>query len=87
MIDGITSLAFYAKANFSVVFLSKIQQKLLCFFFFSIKMADIDLDQSEVVDLVEQLVHEKQQGFRHDESKQYFSVMLLTFPSFQMGRD
>ena len=42
-------------------------------------MADIDLDQSEVVevvDLVKQLVSEKQQGFWHDESKQYFSVKL-----------
>ena len=39
-------------------------------------MADIDLDQSKVVGLVEQLVHEKQQGLPHDESKQYFSVKL-----------
>ena len=39
-------------------------------------MADIDLDKLEVVDLVEQLVCVKQQGFRHDESKQYFSVKL-----------
>ena len=61
MIDGITSLAFSAGANFSLVFFSKIQQhKLLCCFFFPIKMTDIYLDQLEVVDLVEQLVHEKQ---------------------------
>ena len=39
-------------------------------------MVDIDLDQAEIVDLLEQLVCEKQQGFLHDESKQYFSVKL-----------
>ena len=39
-------------------------------------MVDIELDQSEIVDFVEQFVREKQQGFQHDESKQYFSVKL-----------
>ena len=49
-------------------------------------MADIDLDQLEVVNLVVQLVREKQQGFLHNESKQFFSNFLRHRVRIKMGQ-